>query len=452
MDPTRSREINMREKLFYMMANLCSRGFEDRIQQGESRYSKQEIECLQFKKFIKLYRYAFGHIPFYKKKYERAGLSLSSLSCYADIKRVPCLSRQELIEQQELLHRRQGVTFLESGGTTGARVHTQLNKSIAVKRYEMLLQILYRVGWQISMPSAAFYSNEYRYSTNFFPLLRRGQLNKLIFDFIQQYVIYGFFHNRKNIYFGSELFVQNNADRYLRPVWNKKPVLLIARPDVITVLIKQGKIKGVDFRPIKSIVTVGNMLTESTRSLIEEVFSATVYNMYASTELGYIGVSCPGSGVSVHVDDENYIVEVADNDQNEIVVTDFNNYMLPLIRYKSSDVGEYAPRKCFCGRSGQVLCLRGRTRRFILSDTENKIYEYDVIEFFEQFKDIINYQIVRRPDQQLSMNIGGGQSKGDKDQILVDFCDSFKIDPRRVLLESDGELIRSPSGKVCCLV
>lgn len=440
----------MREKLLFAIAKLFDPDFEEHVKpKTEKKKTDSDINKVQLEKFVKLYRHAFSTNEYFRKKYEKAGLTVNSLKTYEDIKKIPYLTKQDIIAcQKNLKIKTKTITYLESGGTTGKRLNTLLNKNIAIKRYQMLLRILYGTGWRIGLPSAAFYSLEYSYWNNFLPLLRKGKVAKLLFDFIQQFIIYGLFHNRKNVYFGGELFEYNTPEKYLKPLFAKQPKLLVTRPDVINVLMKQGSTIGTKFSTIESIVLVGNILTESIIKRLKKVFGAAVYNMYASTELGYIGVSCKFSGVNVHVDHNNYLIETDKALDNEIIVTDFNNYMIPIIRYRTGDVGALHDLDCQCGNNEQSLKVQGRTKRYILSESGRKIYEYDILEFFDKYSSIFTCQIQKEPGDKLRI-VANSHRNVIPDMILDEFCQKFNIDAGKVLLDTKASLIRTPSGKLC---
>ena len=85
---------------------------------------------------------------------------------------------------------------------------------------------------------------------------------------------------------------------------------------------------------LKCIITTSEVLTDSHRQLIEDVFSTKVFNEYGSGELGSVAHECEEG--SLHVSAENMIVEVLDGERTcdageigELVVTELNNYASP---------------------------------------------------------------------------------------------------------------------------
>jgi phenylacetate-CoA ligase len=115
------------------------------------------------------------------------------------------------------------------------------------------------------------------------------------------------------------------------------------------------------------------VLPDNTRALIEEGFSTTVYDKYGAREFSGIAYQC-GESRDHHVMDESYIVELLVNGRpaepgevGEVVITDLNNFSVPLIRYRIGDLAtavDVAP--CPCGRGlSRIGRIQGRTQAIV---------------------------------------------------------------------------------------
>lgn len=79
------------------------------------------------------------------------------------------------------------------------------------------------------------------------------------------------------------------------------------------------------------------------------------HEQYGLAELPTVGSPCL---YSTHVVMETGIVEIIDG---EIVVTDFNNHIMPVIRYRTGDEGQIRESDCPCGRQHPILYnVKGR--------------------------------------------------------------------------------------------
>jgi phenylacetate-CoA ligase len=109
-----------------------------------------------------------------------------------------------------------------------------------------------------------------------------------------------------------------------------------------------------------AVVTGAEYLAPIQRALMERAFGCPVYNRYGSSEAGFIAHECGQSTThQLHVNAELLWLEFVRNGQHvepgqlgEIVLTDFTNRAMPLIRYRTNDVGSPAAagQRCPCGR------------------------------------------------------------------------------------------------------
>ena len=97
---------------------------------------------------------------------------------------------------------------------------------------------------------------------------------------------------------------------------------------------------------LKKILTAGEVVDASLRSLAAKRLGATIHDKYSTQEAGCMAIQCPEC-TSYHVQSEAVIVEVLDDsgrpcrpgEIGRVVVTPFFNFATPLIRY---DVGDFA--------------------------------------------------------------------------------------------------------------
>jgi phenylacetate-CoA ligase len=123
---------------------------------------------------------------------------------------------------------------------------------------------------------------------------------------------------------------------------------------------------GQRIRP-HAIFTSGENLFDDTRAALEAWFGCRVYNGYASSEGGCMAIECP-FGTELHVRTEHCELEVLCGDgtlaaegSGELVVTNYGNWAMPFIRYRTGDWGTLRVTRCACGHLGPTLVdLPGR--------------------------------------------------------------------------------------------
>ncbi|HEY0640567.1 MAG TPA: AMP-binding protein [Pseudonocardiaceae bacterium] len=121
--------------------------------------------------------------------------------------------------------------------------------------------------------------------------------------------------------------------------------------------------RGLPIRPVV-VLTYGERLLPGTRSTLRAAFGAPVRDQYGMREVGTIAAECAEG--SYHLECERLWVEVVDpatgapvpdGAEGELVVTNLLAEAMPLLRYRTGDLGALGTGPCGCGRPQRVLRL-----------------------------------------------------------------------------------------------
>ncbi|WP_217561981.1 phenylacetate--CoA ligase family protein [Paenibacillus sp. GbtcB18] len=151
-----------------------------------------------------------------------------------------------------------------------------------------------------------------------------------------------------------------------------KVTVMTGLPREMEILAETARLHGLgcreDFPHLRAIGVAGELLAESRRKKIEELWGVPVYNLYGSTETANIAAMCE-HGV-LHVAEEDFFVEVLKEDLSAAVepgggkglavITTLTHEGSPLLRYLNGDVISLEEVSCPCGRSGRRLTHYGR--------------------------------------------------------------------------------------------
>lgn len=161
------------------------------------------------------------------------------------------------------------------------------------------------------------------------------------------------------------------------------------------------------------IVSFGEMLTPAARSLITRVFSAEIFDRYATEETGTIAVECPRH-TGMHINSESVIVEIVDANgrilpegaSGRVVVTDLFNLNMPFIRYDTGDCGTlYSYPACPCGLRTPRLTIEGRYSSYLRFGTR-RIHHLEFDGALDAFVNHIEqYQVVKVSENALEVRI-----------------------------------------------
>jgi len=191
---------------------------------------------------------------------------------------------------------------------------------------------------------------------------------------------------------------------YLGQIARFNPRSLFGYPSSLMRLAQFGRSIGRMVRPpaLRVVFVTGELLDEGQRRAIEDYFAVPVANGYGSREAGFIAHQCPQG--RMHVMDENVVVEVLDDqatpvpvgDTGEVVVTHLDAWAMPLIRYRTGDVGRRVDGPCTCGRGLSCMEIVGGRRTDHLVATDGTVmHGLSLIYVLREMDSVARFQVVQ---------------------------------------------------------
>ncbi len=157
---------------------------------------------------------------------------------------------------------------------------------------------------------------------------------------------------------------------YLRIINAFQPQLLISYPSVLEELTLEARRSGIRVKSPRAIIVSAEMTYPHQRDLFESVLGSPVFNRYGSREVGDIAQECEVHD-ELHVNADRILVEIVRPDLapceadevGDVLITDLDNYGMPLIRYAIGDRAALSRRdSCACGRGLPLIArIEGRS-------------------------------------------------------------------------------------------
>jgi phenylacetate-CoA ligase len=323
--------------------------------------SKKDLEALQVEKLQRLVQHAYVHVQYYRDAMRAAGVRPQDLVTLDDIARLPLLSKDNV--RRNLYfglfaddHRKSQMLKVSTSGSTGEPFITYSDRHQLEVRFATTLRGLEWTGWRFGDRQARLWHQT----------LGMTKLQAL--------------RERVDAAFMRRLFIpafeidSDNIEGFIDAVRKYRPVLVDGYAESLNFLatyVREGGRPG--FSP-KAIMSSAQALPDNVRETIESGFDTKVYDKYGAREFSGIAYQC-GHTQDHHVVDESYIVELLVDDRpakpgeiGEVVITDLNNFSVPLIRYRIGDlavaVDESQP--CPCGRHlSRIGRIEGRTQAIV---------------------------------------------------------------------------------------
>ncbi|ARV13820.1 capsule biosynthesis protein CapK [Polaribacter sp. SA4-12] len=340
------------------------------------KWSLDELEQYQLKKFKEILQVAYNNSEFYKRKFDELNVDIQKVSSLDDIKLFPIITKKDLIKFAPQIHT--NLTFKKkflatTSGTSG--------ESLKFFREEEV----------DSFNRAAIQRGYSWYDIN--PWDRNGYFWGFSFSFIskQKNKILDFLQNRFRIFSYNEKSLKSFIRKAQKANYIHGYSSMIYQTAILI-----NKLKLPKPLQIKMIKGTSEKIFESYQSPIKEAFGVKIISEYGATESGIIAFECEQG--SMHLNMEGVLVEEIDN---EILVTNLQLHSFPIIRYKLGDYISLAPRekKCSCGKNHLILDeVTGRIGENIygVENTYPSLYFYYIFKnLSKKEKIVLNYQVVQ---------------------------------------------------------
>jgi phenylacetate-CoA ligase len=379
-------------------------------------YSEMDLIDLQEEKMQKLIKFAYKNVPYYKEKFDEYHLAPSDLRHLGDLKKLPVLTKQEMKANiQKLVPRKQmpNVFVRTTSGSTGTPCMVYIDGGSALIEDALFYRFLFSMGYEWGDQIIKFWgAHDIQYNA-----MGRivNNLKKGISDKIWNTKVINPYDLDRNTVRKSLALLSGDATKILRGYTSA--VYSIA----LEIMKSSLKVN------VKGISTTAEKLFDYQRRVIEKAFHQEVYDQYGGGETNSIAFECEKHN-GLHVASEHVILEllndadeVVDKGSGRVIITNLDNFAMPIIRYENGDLAKWSNNTCSCGCNQPLLeHIEGRIYEMLTVPGNKKIhggffddvcidmgltdrYVIDAMRFVQE--DLYNYR--------LEFVMGGKLSEGD---------------------------------------
>ncbi|MCH7812866.1 MAG: phenylacetate--CoA ligase family protein [Planctomycetes bacterium] len=409
-------------------------------------WSPEKLQSLQRAKLRELLIGAQAHCPYYRRLFATRGVDPAGADPFDALSRLPTLNKALIRAHRDDLTWTGvpgGIQTSVTGGSTGQplRFHFDRRRQGYDKAARMRTHRWF--GADVGDREAYLWGNPLE-------ITNQDRLKALRDRLTNELLLSAF-----------DLTEPRMAD-YLDRIGRYDPRSIFGYPSSLTRLCRYARSTDRVVQPpsLRAVFVTGELLDDAQRRLIHETFAVPVANGYGSREAGFIAHDCPEG--RMHVTDENVIVEFVDDDGRprpagrcgEIVITHLDTPGMPLIRYRTGDVGRRVEGPCPCGRglSGLEIVGGRRTDHLVATDGTvmhglSLIYvlrEIDAVEQFQVRQDVAGAV-------EIAIVPAGALDRGDLQRIERGTRDLLGWDVALNIRQVD-RIETSASGKFRCVV
>jgi len=375
-------------------------------------FSAKELRNLQLMRLKKIVDYAYHNTIYYKNIMDDKNIKPNDIRCLEDIEKLPLLTKKNIQENiDSMISKQYSKSSLikdSSGGSTGEPTiyYKDLDRH-NLRRADQIRHDRWS-GWDIGKPKAIVWGAQRDLKAV------QSFREKILATYVErQWELDAFELSEKQM------------DHFTASLERIQPSMILGYANALElyaqyILEKHPKHKI----KLDGIISSAETLTEEKRQTIERAFRCKVLNRYGSREVGLIASECKKQ-LGLHINAENIYLELVDNNaksishgNGDIVVTDFWNFGMPLIRYQLGDVGTVSDKECTCGRNLPLLGkVAGRTGDFFVAQSGVKVHGEYFTHLFYELPQVKQFQMIQESME--LVNISVVENSPQKDQTYL---------------------------------
>lgn len=384
---------------------------------------REELEALQLRRLRDLCDRVYANVPFYRKRFDEAGVTPADIKSLADLKLLPFTEKQDLRNYYPFglfaVPRDHIVRLHASSGTTGKAVVV----GYTARDLENWAELMAR-----SMSAAG---------------VNRSDVVHVAYG-------YGLFTGGLGAHYGAERIgatvvpASGGATRRQAHLMRDfGATVLCATPSYSLHLWEAAQEAGVDFRELALRIGIfgAEPWSEAMRRDIEEKMHIDALNIYGLSEIMGPGVAmeCVEAKCGMHLWEDHILPEIIDpvtgeqlppGQVGELVLTTLTKEGIPMLRYRTRDLTSLNYTPCCCGRTHvRISRLQGRSDDMLIIRGVNV--------FPQQIEGLLMESDGLTPNYQI---IVGSVNNLDTLEVRVEVSDSLFADEIRKLQMLESRL------------
>jgi phenylacetate-CoA ligase len=373
----------------------CYRRVYDALCRSE-HWSARQIEAYKTEQLKRILTYAYAHCPYYKRKFDEAGVAPADFNVLADLQKFPILTKAEVREHwHEMLSDeadRKSLLLYHTSGSTGTPLNFYWTRESLQYYWAVVWRGRRRVG------------------------VHRGDLHlnftgKLVVPLGQSKPPYWRYNKALNQYMLNMQHIspEKVAD-IVRFINDKHFKFFVGYPSIIYSLALLCNRMGLQITAApKYIFTSAEKMYGHQRAMIEKVFRGSiVMEHYGFSEEAACACKCPHG--MYHEDFEMGHLELYRPEHTErgltgrMLATGFQNLGMPFIRYEIGDTATFSLQPCPCGLHSQTIVdIEGRNEDYILTSEGTRYTRLDYL--LKDVSNVAETQIVQREKGKIVLRI-----------------------------------------------
>lgn len=351
---------------------------------------RQELDARNIESMRAILRHATKTTNYYRSCFTRYGFDPESVSQCSDISKLPFLTKDDLNRDMDSIMSnsfvKEDLVKSSTGGSTG------------------LALTFYRDCRTTSLRRAQ--DHLFNASIGVYPGTKRAWVWGSPLDVFSPQSLkakIGNFLSERAIHFYSFDATPASIGDFLAQLNKHRPKVIFAYPNMLATMAEFARDQRIGMNPISKVVVTAEAVYDWQRRLFKDVFGAETYERYGSRETGTFA-SEGYDHAGMHIFEPGYHFEVIDTQGNpvpegemgELVLTDFYNHAMPMIRYRTGDLVKIDSSPCPCGCAWRrIVAIGGRTLDMIVRPDGSRISGLVIVALLQDARVESRVQVVQ---------------------------------------------------------
>ncbi len=401
-------------------------------------YSKEQLENYNNIKLKKIIEHSYKYVPYYRELFDNLKLKPGDITKISDLEKLPFLDKRI--------------------------VRDNLDKFISKRLIDRMIMKKARTGGSTGTPLSLFrdyYSINFENASLWRSWLHAGDYSLKRVTLRGESILplesktppfWKYSPATKELKMSSYHLNDETASLYIDKIIDFDPKIIYAYPSIVYQMALYFDKFNKPLK-LKAVFTSSENLGIKQKKLIERVFDCKVYDWYGQAERVSAISHCEEG--TYHVVEDYSITELITTEQGvEVVGTSLNNYLMPLIRYRTGDIVELSSKKCSCGRAFRsVERINGRSDKYVITSEGIKI-PVIILSFITDYANNIDEaQFIQKKKGELIVRVVTNNNFTDSDlNDLIYLSKKYTSNAMKIEVETVNEIPKGPNGKFVGLI
>lgn len=289
--------------------------------------SQEELEAFQWGRLKSLLDYAYRHVPFYRKRFDSAGVHPDDIRAREDLRRIPILTKEEVVAnfedfKSDEFEKLKPIRTTTSGTTRDYMVMYR-SRETEIWRNALVWRHYHNLGYQFRD--------------------RRARLTVRI-PFVDDDRQMPIDHNENELLIDPTAISLAHSKAIYRRLRDFAPKMITCQAANLVYLTECFQRNKLEPFSIPTIYTLGEKLYPQYERVIRSFYGGNVTVYYANRE--NTAAACDFGDGNLYIQTDYCLLEFLDEEgrevvgrQGDIISTSLINHAFPLIRYHTDDVG-----------------------------------------------------------------------------------------------------------------